>query len=370
MTLNYIEPHKLLLDTENPRFGLAVQATQHDAIRYLFENHDLKELWYSIVENGFQTYEPLVAWQPEPSKEEYIVIEGNRRLAAVKTLLSPEIVSNFSKTAVPQIPTQHKASLDKLAVTVVTSPDEADEYIAFRHVNGARNWEPLPKAKFGLKLLDKLRLDQKNYASDKQRIEALARQIGDQPTQLIRNLFAFKVIEQSRDLGILPEDFLEQTRTDFSHLYSILSNPKTREYIGLGTAALRAEQILDHPIPESGIGKLRYLMRWLFGSSDGLTPPVIERQGEDRPALQKVIASSDGLQVLETTGDFKYARQISGADAEDWLSLAYGLDRLAKKVWDSSSDVIDDLAPEDKAKVLKSITDAVGRINKLAKLLS
>lgn len=364
-----INPDKLLLDTHNPRFGLTVQANEDDAIKYLFENHDLKELWYSIVENGFQAYEPLVAWQPDAAIEEYIIIEGNRRLAAVKTLLDPKLISRFSKTTVPPVPQKHLQSLSALSVTIVANRDDADEYIAFRHVNGARNWEPLPKAKFGLKLLDKLRLDP-SYTTDKQRIEVLSRQIGDNPTQLVRNLFAYKVIEQARDAGLLPEDFLEQTRTDFSHLYSILSNPDTREYIGLGKSALQAEQISDNPISEPNLAKLRYLMKWLFGSVDGTEEPVIQRQGEDRPALQKVISNNDALHILETTGDFKYAKQISGADADDWLALAYGLDRLAKRVWDGASDVIDDLDKDAKEKVERSISDAVGRINKISKLLS
>ncbi len=364
-----IEPKKLRLDVENPRFGLSVQSSEEDAIQYLCEKHDIRELWYSIVENGFQNYEPLVAWQPDPRVDEYIVVEGNRRLAAVKTLLDPSLVARFSKTSVPEVPPHHIGSLRTLSVTVIADKDSADEYIGFRHVNGARNWEPLPKAKFGLKLLEKLRKDH-SISSDKKRVEILARQIGDQPTQITRNLFSYKVIEQARDLGLIQEDFLEQTRNDFSHLYSILSNPDTRKYIGLGEQALQAEQIVDHPIHDSYIGNLRKLMGWLFGSVDGSKPSIIERQGQDRPAHQKIIASPDALVALETTGDFSYAKQISGVDADDWLSLAYGLDRSAQRVWEGSSSVIDDLPLKDREKVQRSIEKAISSLQKISKLLS
>lgn len=363
-----ISPDQLLLDIENPRFGLASKASQSEALEFLFENSDIRELWNSIVENGFLPYEPIIAWQPDKSKEEFVVIEGNRRLAAVKTLLNPALIADFSRTAVPEIPPEHRSTLNKLPVMVIDHRDDADQYIGFRHVNGARNWEPLPKARFGLKLLEKLRQNKK--LTEKQRVEMLARQIGENPTQIVRNLFSLKVLQQAMELGMLADDFLERTKNDFSHLYSILSNPDTREYIGLGRAALTAEGVVDNPVPESHHNKLRHLITWLFGSSDGQTLPVITRQGTDRPALQKVIATSEALTYLEKTGDFVYAKQLAGTDAEDWLSSVHGLDRNADKVWQGASGIIDSLEEEDAERAAQSLAKAKSKLEKLIKLLS
>lgn len=369
MALNRLDipSDQLSLDTDNPRFGLAKKASPDEALQFLFENSDIRELWNSIVENGFLPYEPIIAWQPDKSKKEYVVIEGNRRVAAVKTLLNPAMIASFSKTSVPEVPAEHRKSLELLPVVVIDSRDDADQYIGFRHVNGARNWEPLPKARFGLKLLTRLREDAS--LNDKQRVETLARQIGDNPTQIIRNIFSFKVLEQAMELGMLQEDFLERTKNDFSHLYSILSNPDTREYIGLGRSALAAERIVTNPVPETHYNKLRHLMTWLFGSSDGQVSSIIARQGQDRPALQKVIASSEGLTALEQTGDFAYAKQLAGADADDWLSSVHGLDRSAEKVWSGASRVIDQLSEVDKQQAAKSLREARSKIENLTKVL-
>ncbi len=367
MAVENISPEQLLLDVENPRFGLSESSNQSEALRFLFDNSDLKELWNSIVENGFLPFEPLVAYQV-PGTTNYVVVEGNRRLAAVKTLLNPELIRDFSKTIVPTIPAKHQASLTHLPVTVISTRDDADEYIGYRHVNGSRNWEPLAKARFGLKLLTKLRRN--SALSDKERVEILARQIGDQPTQITRNLFSYKVLEQAMRLSLLQDNFLEKTKNDFSHLYSILSNPETREYIGLGTSALKAEQIQDDPIPETHFKKLGHLMTWLFGSPDGTTPSIIKRQGQDRPALQKVIASTDALYRLERTGDFDDAKRIAGIDIEDWLVSVFALESRVKKVWDSSSDVIATLSIEEKHKAGSSLKDDISKLQNLLKLLS
>jgi len=367
LAIQNISPEKLLLDVENPRFGLSESSSQSEALKYLFDTSDIKELWYSIIENGFLPYEPLVAYQVQGT-DEFIVVEGNRRLAAVKTLLYPAMIREFSKTTVPSVPEIHKNTLVALPVTVIADRDDADEYIGYRHVNGSRNWEPLAKARFGLKLLEKLR--KKSGMTDKERVDILARQIGDQPTQITRNLFSYKVLEQAMRLSFLQDNFLEKTKNDFSHLYSILSNPQTRNYIGLGISALTAEQIQDDPIEESHHNNLANLMTWLFGSPDGSMASIIKSQGRDRPALQKIIASEQALYRLELTGDFETAKRIAGIDTEDWMSSVFALESRVKAVWDAASDVIDDLSPDEVTKAHQSLSDDISVLQKLLKLLA
>ena len=55
-----IELEQLLLDLENPRFGLIDAETPDDALAILAARSDLRELWNSINERGFERYEPLV----------------------------------------------------------------------------------------------------------------------------------------------------------------------------------------------------------------------------------------------------------------------------------------------------------------------
>lgn len=56
-----IPPGDLTLDRQNPRFGLSAANSEPQALEMLVESADLKELWDSIAERGFEKFEPLVA---------------------------------------------------------------------------------------------------------------------------------------------------------------------------------------------------------------------------------------------------------------------------------------------------------------------
>lgn len=80
----------LLLDPENPRiveFGLGEKPTQFDIMKTLWERMAVNEVATSIAWNGYFLHEPLFIEQD--GKGQLIVIEGNRRLTAVKLLLMP-----------------------------------------------------------------------------------------------------------------------------------------------------------------------------------------------------------------------------------------------------------------------------------------
>src|SRR5215471_9742337 len=73
-------------DPTNPRLGGDASTSQPKLQALLMgEPHFANMLIDSFVENGFIEYEPLVVRQ---AGNHYIVIEGNRRLAAVKHILA------------------------------------------------------------------------------------------------------------------------------------------------------------------------------------------------------------------------------------------------------------------------------------------
>src|SRR6476661_263016 len=80
--LKFVEPSKLEFDPDNPRFGgRAGSKSQPEIQKLLFGSpYYASELVDSLVENGFISYEPLVV---RKNGSKFVVIEGNRRLAAV-----------------------------------------------------------------------------------------------------------------------------------------------------------------------------------------------------------------------------------------------------------------------------------------------
>ena len=75
-----------------------------------------------------------------------VVIEGNRRLAAVRILLTPEEFE-FSTADIPEITAQEKQELSELPVVIGTRGDSW-RYLGFKHVNGPAKWSSYAKARY------------------------------------------------------------------------------------------------------------------------------------------------------------------------------------------------------------------------------
>ena len=357
-----IELDQLKLDLQNPRFGLSEAENEVEAIQFLLERSDLKELWDSYAQKGYQPFEPLIGIKDERDGRTTI-IEGNRRLAAAKTILEPSLISGFSKRTVPELPQEHRESFKKLPVYVVTSREDANDYIGFKHINGPSSWGSLPKAKFGVSLFEGL----KGRGTSTDVLNDLSKRLGDTPSQVLRTLVAYKIFEQAVRNGFLPDPSDEQTTIDFSHLYTMLPNPATREYLGLSRDPLRASQIVDNPIPDSHLNKLQKLMGWLFGTAH--EDPLIKRQGTDRPKLQKILSSEVATQTLEETGDFDQASQQAGFLLEGWLSNVVKMQVLSKTIFDSLPQLRDELSDEDKIRAVSRLRDTMRAIEYTLKVL-
>lgn len=94
-------PTELLdFDPENPRFTEDPfrNPSDVDVIEFLSDKADLTELVQSIAANGYIDIEPMIVMQ---NGRRFSVLEGNRRLAAIKLLKNPELVGN-SGIVVPQ----------------------------------------------------------------------------------------------------------------------------------------------------------------------------------------------------------------------------------------------------------------------------
>lgn len=141
-TLTYVSPDLLDFDPTNPRFAGELTGLGQPAIQEKIygEPHYASELVDSLLENGFIDYEPLVV---KRNGARFLVIEGNRRLAAIK-----EIRSNAGKYS------GRKSDLDSIPVLVFPEqPDDQQKnemrvYLGVRHLLGFREWPPLSKAQY------------------------------------------------------------------------------------------------------------------------------------------------------------------------------------------------------------------------------
>ena len=88
---------QLLLDMENPRLPRSIEHAEEPIFKYLARETSIEELMKAIGENNFFPGEPLIVCPNLENPDKYTVIEGNRRLTALRLLENPTLIS-------PEIP--------------------------------------------------------------------------------------------------------------------------------------------------------------------------------------------------------------------------------------------------------------------------
>lgn len=93
---------ELIFDPKNPRLPQNLQGVRDEKkiIEYMVGYGNILELMESIAETGYSDAEPLLVVKDK--KDKYIVVEGNRRLAAVKLLNNPGL-SELRKKVISEI---------------------------------------------------------------------------------------------------------------------------------------------------------------------------------------------------------------------------------------------------------------------------
>ncbi len=284
-TDNFENPTNLHLDLRNPRAPDETFESEDEVIDYLVDHADVEELIQSILNSGWLDYEPLILLA-----DDNVVLEGNRRLAALRILADSELRSRLRIT----LDKEPEADALPAAIRVqrVPSRSAARDYIGFKHINGPFKWDALAKAKYAAEWYEE--------GGD---IKQISRRLGDGHNTVVRLVNGWKVLNQSLGSGF----DLEQTTKKsfpFSHLYTGLSRPNVRRYLGLPDDDISAVLSSD-PIPEDNLGHLKTFMSWLYGQRN--EPAVIRSQNPDLNKLVDVLGNETARIMLEANRDLDAA---------------------------------------------------------------
>ena len=342
----YLSPEELVLDQDNPRLlpeeysGIEL-TTEEDIIRALAQ-YDLNELLQSIAENGYLNIEPLYIQKIDHGK--YKVLEGNRRLAAIKLLRNNELARKCGIN-LPKIESRIFATTDKILVHEAQNEKDGLAYIGFKHINGPHKWDSIAKARFVLNLYKK-----------KYPIDQISKMIGDTHNTIQKMIIGMTVLEQASEEGIF---YIEDRHSSlkvfpFSHLYTALTRKEYQQYLGL------QKNVLKNPVPAENLSRLEKVLHWIYGSKSDDIRPVIKSQNPDIKNLGTVLSHSRALAVLESRNDLDEAikQTISpGIALKDSLVAALF---NAKEALGYSSDVINiDEDTQELALQLKKTTESV-----------
>jgi len=153
-TTKSLAPASLHLDAKNPRLGRESTArAPREIIQYLFENDKAMEVAESIATRGYFPNEPLLAVKEDGR---LVVVEGNRRLAALKALREPGLLEGSLERKVERLARRivDASMIARVPVTIATSRKATDRQIAGRHIGSpVLAWRAENRASF---ILDKL----------------------------------------------------------------------------------------------------------------------------------------------------------------------------------------------------------------------
>lgn len=271
----------LLLDLDNPRISKSL--SQREALQKVIEDQDVKlaALAQSIIQDGLNPMDRLLVIKSGDEAGKFVVLEGNRRLATLKILTNPAVLSSIEIRPALQKRLEalasefDPASIGSLDCFVLGNRNDGAMWIKQRHTGenegrGIVNWGGVARARFR----------------------------GTDPA-----LQALDLVLQFGDLTDEEKDGIEE-RFPITTLDRLLSTPAVRAAIGVDI--LQSKLISDLP-PSELIKPLRRMVRDLANGTVNVTAlkkkeqqlTYIGKLGTDLPDLAKASGSPKPVDSLE-----------------------------------------------------------------------
>jgi hypothetical protein len=315
----------LRFDPENPRLGGAAMRKNPEQIQEYLEGppHYALDLVGSIVENGFLPYEPLIVRQ---EGDKFIVIEGNRRLAAVQSILSDNSGKYSQEThdRLQEIPVLVFANSDDKG-----DSEEVLRYLGVKHLFGFRDWPPVSKAMF----LDK-------RISSKKDIDQVLKELNITRQEAARYLIPYRLTKAAK------QAFKKVNAEDFWSLAESFGRKDIRTYIQLDVDRRTMRIKWFDPT------KLRYLAQFLYGKKRRVTDT------RQLSALSKVLGSPEAAAKLERGATLDEASLYVESKRETMGHLQRQLEKIFQKIKLLSP------GKEDSARILDAIEEFSKKLRK------
>jgi hypothetical protein len=319
---NNISLQQLYFDPENPRLSSNSRDADDGVILdWMLKKGNILELMSSIAATGYSDAEPLLVTQ-RLNGDGYTVVEGNRRLAALKLLASPQL-ANLRKKAVAEIASTADIQLTTSIPSIVyPRRDDILDYLGYRHITGIKPWGPRQKAEY-LKQLLASRIN--DGIPPERALPLVAEMIGSKPYYARKLLISLAVVEMAEENAFWGSESLDRIDANFSVFHTALSYENIRDYVGIDEAD-------DWNIHNIKAAETKNILEWVCGSNK-----IIGESRELR-RLNAVIGNDVALAKLKSGLTLEIAAEYTGEALDDFrkfLNDAYvklqEADRLASR---------------------------------------
>lgn len=291
----------LHLDARNPRlaeYGLTGREPQEEVLRTLWKRMAVDEVAMSIAASGYWDHEPLFITEESGND---VVIEGNRRVAAVRILRSPKLQREYGATDLPTPSAEVMASLETLPAIRIKSRGDIWRYLGFKHVNGPAKWRSYAKAEY-------IAFVRQTTGAT---LETIAEQIGDRHRTVQRLYRALMVLRQAEKAGVYRRELAYRRQLAFSHLTTALDYEGFARFLSL---ADESDESLE-PVAPHRMQQLGEVCAWLWGDNRGEgTRPVVETQNPNLRELERVLSCDQALATLRSGLGLAAAYEVSKGD--------------------------------------------------------
>lgn len=302
LTPDTVSLENLLLDPNNFRFKdpsrttpIAESRLGEESVQVAMleriKSDGVSELKQSIAENGFVQVERIVVrGYGDPENKQYIVVEGNRRTAALKLLQSDHRGGvDFNQNVTD--------TFESVPVLIATDAND-DDYLAImgiRHVGGPKEWGGYQSALLVYQLFQESSLGAREVAS----------RLGLSVNEVNRRHRAFGALTQMMNDDEYGDNVTPEMYPIF---HEAVGQPIVREWLGWSQTSREFEAENNRSLFYS----------WL---SDGDAGPKIRSYGEVRE-LKLILENDDALVALKDDNQsFADALAIVRSDAKSarWL---------------------------------------------------
>ena len=311
--LQYATLDDLYLDAKNPRLGRHQASTtlSQEEVLDMMSDWVLDELAVSYLESGFWPHEALLVVKEEvDGKQRIVVVEGNRRLAALiylrRAVNGEKVSQKWSSLVESRDESDISELFNQIPYIQVDSREKIESFLGFRHVTGIKEWKPEEKARYIAHLIDDRHMT----------YEQVMRKIGSKTRTVRENYISYRLLLQ-----------MESELEDFSHKYAedrfsvmnlTLKTGGVQKYLKIDILA--APETAQNPVPVNHLKNLGNFALWLFGNDD--KPPLFidSRQKDD---FSTILESPDAVRYLENDKrpKFDYAFQLACGDELEIIRL-------------------------------------------------
>lgn len=345
-----ISVENLLLDKNNPRLPDYLQGGLDEAkiIEHMLSEESTLELMQAIGEKGFFPGEMLLV--VKDSGDKYTVIEGNRRLTAVKLLNNPNApIQDSLVKKIANNANKHLLPINSLPCMVFEHAEDIHDYLGYRHVTGVQPWNLRQKAKYLSYLRDKNYGDLNlNEASDE-----LRKIIGSKRPVVKRYLVGYNIYSIIKDNSFFKIKDLSEEDFYFSYIADSLSRSNISSYLGVDMDS-------DNPIENLNLDHLKNWTTWLYQpieSSTGRTVKKTRLKGKSddlnklnailgKESAKKIFVNNDATleEAYSYTEEFEEVFKNSIHDSIQSLRKAngvvYKLDNFYENIEDDLREII------------------------------